>query len=267
MQSPNKSERYKLGWKHLKALDESAASKIQASLKKISPEMGQFIVEFAYGDVYSRPGLDVKSRQIATVAALSAMGTAPAQLRFHIGAALNVGCTSTEIIEIMYLMSVFSGFPAALNGINIAKAVFEERNIKIKNEKVVDDNKDRRDRGLLALEQTSSTSGESVVDALNQIAPEMADFIIEFAYGDVIARQVLDPKHKEIAIIASCIAMGTAEPQLKVHINAALNVGCTMNQVKETIIQMAAYAGFPASLNALKSAYEVFLSHKQQSEC
>ncbi|MBU4607539.1 MAG: carboxymuconolactone decarboxylase family protein, partial [Methanobacterium sp.] len=71
--------------------------------------------------------LDLKSREIATVAALTAMGTAPLQLKSHINGALNVGCTKEEIIEVIIQMAVYAGFPAAINGIMIAKEVFENK--------------------------------------------------------------------------------------------------------------------------------------------
>jgi len=80
--------------------------------------------------VYSRPGLDLKSREISTVAALTAMGTALPQLKVHVHGALNVGCSPQEIIEVMIQMAVYAGFPAALNGIFVAKEVFDERNLK-----------------------------------------------------------------------------------------------------------------------------------------
>jgi 4-carboxymuconolactone decarboxylase len=259
MQSQNQSKRYQIGWECLKKLDESAAIKVQESLNTISPELNQFIIEFGYGEVYSRPDLDLKSRQIATVAALAAMGTAPDQLKFHIGAALNVGCTPNEIIDVMYLISVFSGFPASINGIKVAETVFNERKVKIEQENQNGKNTEsRRERGLRTLTEVSGASGQDVLDRLSRSAPELADFIIDYSYGDVISRPMLDPKHKEIAIIAACIAMGTAKPQLKVHIHAALRVGCTQKQIKETILQMALYSGFPSSLNAIAIANEVF---------
>ena len=81
----------------------------------------------AYGEVLSRDKLDLKTRQIATVAALTAMGTAPLQLKAHISGALNVGCKQEEIVEVIVQMAVYAGFPAALNGISAAKEVFQNR--------------------------------------------------------------------------------------------------------------------------------------------
>lgn len=125
-----KSERYRIGWEKLAEIDGKQGEKVVEALKDISPEFADLLIEFPFGDVYSRPGLDLKSREIATVAALTAMGTAAPQLKVHVHGALNVGCRPQEIIEVMIQMAVYAGFPAALNGLFVAKEVFNERNIK-----------------------------------------------------------------------------------------------------------------------------------------
>ena len=119
--------RYKKGWAKLKEIDGEAGERVIQSLKNIAPDLATYVIEFPFGDVYSRPGLDLKSREIATVAALTAMGNAAPQLKVHIQAALNVGCTREEIIEIIIQMAVYAGFPAALNAAFIAEEVFENR--------------------------------------------------------------------------------------------------------------------------------------------
>lgn len=96
------------------------------SLADIAPDFADYLLEFPFGDIYSRPGLDVRAREIATVAALTAMGTALPQLKVHIAAGLNVGLSRTEIVEVIIQMSVYAGFPAALNGLFAAKEVFAE---------------------------------------------------------------------------------------------------------------------------------------------
>jgi len=122
--------RYERGLKKLKEIDGEAGEKVIEFLKDIAPDLGRYTIEYAFGDVYNRPGLDLKSREIATVAALTALGNALPQLKVHIHGALNVGCTKQEIVEIMIQMSVYAGFPSALNGISAAKEVFDERNNK-----------------------------------------------------------------------------------------------------------------------------------------
>ncbi len=123
-------DRYERGWKKLKEIDGEAGERVMESLKDIAPDLARYVIEFPFGDVYSRPGLDLKSREIATVAALTALGNATPQLKVHLHAALNVGCTREEVIEVIIQMAVYAGFPAALNGIFAAKEVFAERDEK-----------------------------------------------------------------------------------------------------------------------------------------
>lgn len=123
-------ERYERGWEKLKQVDGEAGERVIESLKDIAPDLGRYIIEFPFGDIYSRPGLDLKSRQIATVAALTSLGNAQPQLKVHIHGALNVGCTREEVVEVIIQMAVYAGFPAVLNGISIAKEVFKERDEK-----------------------------------------------------------------------------------------------------------------------------------------
>jgi len=120
-------ERYEKGLKNLDLIDGEAGRRVIESLKDIAPDLGRYVIEFAFGDVFDRPGLDFKSREIATVAALTALGNAAPQLKVHINAALNVGCTRREVVEIIIQMAVYAGFPAALNGMFAAKEVFAER--------------------------------------------------------------------------------------------------------------------------------------------
>jgi len=80
----------------------------------------------------------------------------------------------------------------------------------------------------------------------------------------VIARNILAPKLKEIAMVAVTVAKGTMEPQMKVHVHAALNVGCTREEMVELMYHMAVYAGFPAALNGINALRDVF--HQRDAE-
>lgn len=92
------------------------------------PDFAETLVEFAYGRLYAREGLDLKTRQIATVAALTALGgqTGP-QLRVNLEHALAAGASKRELLEVILQMSVYGGMPAAINGMNVAMQLFEEQ--------------------------------------------------------------------------------------------------------------------------------------------
>lgn len=253
----NMSERYARGWAALTALAPEKAQAVQDALADIAPDMGRFIVEFGYGDLFCRPGLDSGLRQTATIAALTALGYATPQLRFHIEAGLGAGLSPEEIVDIIYVATVFAGFPAGLNALAAAREVFAACGRTV-TPPVAHDPKegDRRDRALAAMAKTSDQAGQRVVDSLSDIAPDMAGFIVDFSYGDVISRRVLTPEQKEIAMIAAATARGTMAPQLAVHIKAARKVGVSREQIVEVIMQMAGYAGFPAAINGLLTARE-----------
>ena len=122
-------KRYEVGLQLMDKIVGEPGNHTRESLNDIAPDFERFLVEFPFGDIYSRPGVDMKSREIATISALTALGYAIPQLKVHINGALNVGCTKEEIIEIIMQMSVYAGFPAALNGLNAAKEVFASRNL------------------------------------------------------------------------------------------------------------------------------------------
>lgn len=116
----------------------------------------------------------------------------------------------------------------------------------------------RLQRGQQKLVEIDGHAGEAVVDSLKDIAPDFATYLLEFPFGDIYSRPGLGLREREIATVAALTAMGNARPQLEVHIQAGLNVGLSQDEIVETIMQMAVYAGFPAALNGLAAAKAVF---------
>lgn len=125
------NQRYVQGLAKLTEIDGEAGEKVIRSLADICPDLGKYIIEYPFGDIYQREGLDLKTRELVTVAALTALGHCQPQLNVHINGALNVGCTPQEIVEVILQMSVYAGFPAALNGMFVAKTVFSERKLSV----------------------------------------------------------------------------------------------------------------------------------------
>ena len=126
--SPSAGEsRLERGRRALAEIDGEAGHQVIAALADIAPDFARYVLEFPFGDIYCRPGLDLRAREVASIAALTAMGTATPQLKVHIEAGLNVGLSKEEITEIIMQMAVYAGFPAALNGLFAAKEVFAAR--------------------------------------------------------------------------------------------------------------------------------------------
>lgn len=127
--SPASQARVARGLEVLARIDGEAGRAVLDELADVAPAMGHHIAAFAFGDIYDRPGLDPRSRQLVTLGVLTALGGCEAQLKVHIGASLNVGLGAGEIAETILHASVYCGFPRALNAIFVAKDVFAERGV------------------------------------------------------------------------------------------------------------------------------------------
>lgn len=131
-----KSERYQKGVQKLMEFTDtthkttSTHLMIEENLKDIAPAVSRFMIEFSYGEVYTRPGLDNKQRALVTISSLLTLGTLP-QLELHINAGLTAGLTPEEIIEVFIHLLSYAGFPRVLNAIEIAKKVFAQRGIQV----------------------------------------------------------------------------------------------------------------------------------------
>ena len=123
--------RFEKGLNKLAEVDGNAGEQVIAALDDIAPDLGKYIVEFAFGDIYCRENLDLKEREMITLSSLLTLGGCEAQLDVHINGALNVGITPEKIIEIFIQCIPYTGFPRVLNAVGVAKKVFASRNIRV----------------------------------------------------------------------------------------------------------------------------------------
>jgi 4-carboxymuconolactone decarboxylase len=115
------NERFERGLAALRKANEKGLDDLVRSMDAVAPDLARFVIEFAYGDIYTRPGLLPDQRELCIVAALTALGNRERQLRDHIQAALNSGCTPQEVTEVILMMAVYAGFPAAINGMEVMR--------------------------------------------------------------------------------------------------------------------------------------------------
>ena len=127
-----KNERFEMGTEMLNKVDGHAGENVIASLENIAPDLGKFIIEFAFGDIYSRPSLTLQEREIITIVSLLTAGGCETQLEVHINGSLNVGIPPEKIIETFLQCVPYTGFPKVLNAVNVAKKIFSTRNIILK---------------------------------------------------------------------------------------------------------------------------------------
>jgi alkylhydroperoxidase/carboxymuconolactone decarboxylase family protein YurZ len=181
-------DRHETGLRALEALGGPDAAAPILAAADIAPDLVRFAIDFAFGEVLSRPGLDVRTRELCTVAALSALGHAAPQLKWHAEAALHVGAQQADVDEVKRMARAYA-----------------------------------RPEG-----------------------------------GGVAGQGPLEPVTRELAAVALLTAIGTQPAALKHHLRAALAAGATRAQIVLVLEQMAIYAGFPASLNGVAAAREVF---------
>lgn len=258
---PSQDANYSVGLDWLCRLEATDRPSIIEALTDIAPDLASLAISFVYGQIYPRPHLTLKERQLVTVAALAALGNARPQLKFHLAGALNAGATSTELVELMLHLVVYAGFPAGLNGVFAVREVFAERGVahnptptRVEAASGCDT---RYRNGWEALRRIDGHVGEQIVASLADLAPDLGRFIVEFGFGDIYTRPGLGLLDRELATVALLAALGTAAPQLRVHIHGLLNVGGTQEQLVEALIHIAAYAGFPAAINAMLVAKDV----------
>ena len=258
------NNRYEVGLKNLKIIDKEAGEKVVENLESVSPDLGRYIIEYAFGDIYSRNGLDIKSKEIAVVAALTAMGNSDPQLRVHIHGALNVGCNVAEIQEVILQMSAYSGFPSAINGMIALKEVLAERKSEGKRDEKgiiesspIPKGSTRYEFGSDNIKKLNKNQVETLEQTFKDISPDMAKFVIEYGFSDIFSRPALNIKYREIATIAALTAMGTAPSQLRFHIRAGLNIGVSQVEIREIMILMSVYSGFPSAINGTLALKEV----------
>ncbi|MFT2098140.1 carboxymuconolactone decarboxylase family protein [Marinomonas sp. 2405UD66-6] len=265
------NERYETGLNNLKLIDQEAGEKVVESLNSISPDLAQYIIEYAFGDIYNRTELALKSKELVVVAALTAIGNAAPQLKVHIHGALNVGCNIAEVQEVILQMSGYAGFPSAINGMLALKEVVADRKQEGKKDEAgciqpsqIPEYSTRYELGAKNLSRLNPNQVDNLEQTFKDISPDMAKFVIEYGFADIFSRPSLDFKHREMTTIAALTAMGTAQSQLKFHIEAGLNIGVSETEIREIMLLMSVYAGFPAAINGTLSLKEVVNNISEQ---
>lgn len=120
------------------------------------------------------------------------------------------------------------------------------------------DRQQQYERGRAVLDAIDGAAGANVIDALGDVAPELGHQVVAWGFGEIYSRPGLLPRDRQLVTLGMLAALGGCEPQLDVHVNAALNVGLTPQQIVEAFLHSAVYCGFPRALNATFAAKKVF---------
>ncbi|RVO43571.1 carboxymuconolactone decarboxylase [Sinorhizobium meliloti] len=233
-----------------------------AVLDRIAPDFVNWREHTLGEEIFGAVHLEPRLAHLASAAMLAARGKVGASFDAHIVSALAAGATDSDIVEMVIQLSVYSGFPAALNAAGRARNVLAApERPQASTQKGVDTTKDdekRFMRGVATLAETSGGSGADVVDSFKDVAPGLDRLVVAHCYGDIFCRPALDPKVRELGAISALAAQGTvaAEKPLGVHIDAALNLGATPEEIVETLFNIIPYAGYPLIEKALLIAHD-----------
>lgn len=118
---------------------------------------------------------------------------------------------------------------------------------------------DDLNKGMMILNKLDDNAGQRVISLLGDVSQDFSEMLIK-SFGEIFSRSGLDLKTRELITIASLTSLGSVPDRLKTHIRGALNVGATQQEILETIIQMSFYAGYPAAVNAMLVAKEIFIT-------
>lgn len=218
-------------------------------------EFMQILQGYIFGDVCYTGSLDNRLRELVTVTVLTALGTLP-QLKAHVQASLNAGCTPVEIREAIYQCAPFIGFPKTLNAISTMNEVFAENGIELplpSQKTLTGESEDERYRKGLKIQD--SLYGTEIADRYAWLPGEFAQavprFLTELYFGDFKTRAGLDGKTRELLTVVLLAALGGAEVQLKSHAEGALEAGSTREEVVCALVHASGYMGIPRLFNAL----------------
>lgn len=221
-------------------------------------EFMQILQRYIFGDLCYTGSLDNRMRELVTITVLATIQALP-QLKAHLAACLNVGCTPVEIREVLYQCAPFIGFPRTLNAISAMNEVFQQNGIALplpKQGTVTD--QDRYEKGLAI---QAPVYGTEIRDRYTWL-PEPFDeavprFLTEFGFGDFNTRAGLDQKTRELLTVIILASLGGAETQVKSHVYGALQTGSTKEEVVCALVHAGAYMGIPRLFNALNACKDL----------
>lgn len=228
------------------------------------PEFMQILQGYIFGDVCHIGSLDNRMRELVTITVLTVLSTLP-QLKSHVQAGLNVGCTTVEIREAVYQCAPFIGFPKTLNAIGTMNEVFAENGIELplENQGTLSTDKERFEKGL-AIQKP--VYGDEIKDRYTYLPGDFANavprFLTELCFGDFSTRTGMDGKTRELLTVAMLAAMGGTQVQVKSHVFGALEVGNTKEEIVCALVHASGYMGIPRLFNALNACRDLLADNE-----
>lgn len=219
----------------------------------------QILQGYIFGDVCFTGTLDNRMRELVTVTVLTVLSALP-QLKAHVEAALNAGCTPVEIREAVYQCAPFIGFPKTLNAIGAMNEAFSQQGIELPlpKQETLESSEERYEKGLSI---QAPVYGDEIKDRYTWLPKPFDEavprFLTELCFGDFNTRTGLNGKDRELLTVVLLAAMGGTEVQVKSHVEGALKVGNTREQIVCALVHASGYMGIPRLFNALNTCKDL----------
>ena len=228
---------------------------------QLAPDLKRIIDEALFGVIWTRPGLDLKQRCIATISALMTQGELNL-LRRHIVRALNVGITPNQVVEIFFQSTFYIGVPAVESGLRLTKDIFEEMGIDYAPALEYDPNLHADERFALGQElhrhHMGSTPDAGAGADSNSPEAQLERIVDEYNWGAIYSRSLLNDQERAIISLSALTSMGVYDAQMRRRIRGAVGVGLAPEEIMEIFIHLSLYGGYVNARTAMRIARSVF---------
>jgi len=229
---------------------------------ELAPDMYRITTESLYGSIWSRPGLDLKYRAMATLT-VAAIQLATSQVRTHVRNALNVGITPEEIIEICMMIAFYGGIPAAYNALAVTREVFEERGMHVTLPETFDPSvtpDTLYERGIAKHQELMpDVFGYHPMEP-TQVEHDLDVLMQEYLWGAIWTRPGLDMKSRVVCALAARVVKGQFDLSVRRMIEGALRYGFSQTEIMEVGMQLVFYIGVLPARAFMHIANTVFRS-------
>ncbi|MCY4367187.1 MAG: carboxymuconolactone decarboxylase family protein [Chloroflexi bacterium] len=259
-------ERYRASFPILDRLGRADSDGIpitNAMLSTVAPDLWRMIGEACFGVIWNRPGLTLEHRSMATISVIAALRRDD-NLRGHVASGLDVGFTPAEIVEMIIQTFFYVGAPIGTTALDVANSVFEERGLQVEPIRVFDPDEDpeaMQDRGRAKRQEIL---GDIAPASEFQVDQDWDRYLLEYLWGSVWTRPGLDTVSRMVCTL-SVLPLVATNRSLRDHVQGALRIGMTEDQINEIFFHLTFYTGESIARHARVIAREVFSRQANQS--
>ena len=255
-------ERYREGVRmraFLRGADPSSVPPPIGVLDQMAPDLERIVTEACFGATWTRPGLTLQQRCLATISAITALGK-ERQLKAHVEGGLAAGLSPEQLIEALMHLILYVGAPAVNSAMVVAKEVFDEKGIRPQPYRVYDPSEDSEElarRGMAKRREFLDDPAYDEPGDFGDVHRDLQRLSWEYLWASIWTRPGLDMQSRCICTLSALTVLGR-ERMIRSYVRGALRLGLSQEQVLELFFHLAFYAGLPATHTAIGLAKEVF---------